>query len=308
MTHRLPIAVLSVILAWASAGYGGIYRWTDADGRVRFGDRPPAEVAADAQELSERYASRVPFSFRILPMGYVMRPDTRVKVEIAVTKIHEILGERLGLSFQTNPSFDIRIFKDRRSYASYGDGPPLGGLASGYYSPGRNEAVTWRQNRFELMLEVITHEANHALMRHHFGDVPPWLNEGLSEYFERMEVFGQAVVIHPNDRWDRTVRERISTGTITPLKDYLALSHVNWQLHNVAGNRSYAQAWSLVYFLMSSPKETRLLAQLLRTLERVGAERFSGAEVIEATFDGGMDAFEVRWRAWALGPKHAHHY
>ncbi|MCG6860813.1 MAG: DUF1570 domain-containing protein [Chromatiaceae bacterium] len=304
----LPI-VLILALGCSLAARGEIYRWTDAGGRSQFGDRPPPESAMDVQALSDRYGEeKTPFSFEIIPVGYDMDPETRVKVEVAVSKIHEILGSRLGLKFRRDPSFTIRIFKDKESYAGYREGPPLAGLASGYYSPARNEAVTWRHHNFEKMLEVITHEANHALIHHRLGEVPPWLNEGLSEYFERMEVFGQAVVIHPNEQWDQVVKQKVRDGSIKPLRDYLGLSQQGWQIHNFRTNDAYAQAWSLIHFLMSTPDGTRLLGHLINTLDRVGAQAFSGAATLDADYEGGLDALETRWLAWVLGPKRSHYY
>jgi len=307
---KVPALAVTLILSlgYALSARAEIYRWTDADGRVQFSDRPPAGGGKDAEEISDRYEQHVPFGFEIIPVDYEMPPDTRGKVEVAVSKIHEILSSRLGLHFPTDPSFKIRIFKDQESYARYADGPPLAGMASGYYMAQRNEAVTWRQHSFEQMLEVITHEATHAILRHRLGDVPPWLNEGLSEYFERMEVFGKAVVIHPNPEWDEAVKQKVRDGSIKPLREYLALSQQGWQLHNFPDNRSYSQAWSLVYFLMSTPEGTGLLGRLLETLDRVGTENFSAADVIDTNFEGGLASLESRWLAWVLGPKQAHHY
>jgi len=308
---KLSAVASTLILSFACAltAWGGIYRWTDAEGRAQFGDRPPLDAGTGAQELSERYRGReIPFRFQIIPVGCDIPPDTRVKVEVAVSKIYEILSSRLGLRFSSDPSFDIRIFKDKESYANYGEGPPLAGLASGYYLPDRNEAVTWRQRSFEEMIQVIAHEATHALMRHRFGKVPPWLNEGLSEYFERMGVFGKAVVIHPNREWDEIVRQKIRDGSIVPLREYLALSQQAWQMHDFPDNGSYAQAWSLIHFLMSTPEGTRLLGRLLDSLDRVGVEDFSAEDIIDAEFDGGLAALQTRWLAWVLGPKKAHHY
>jgi hypothetical protein len=305
MPRRTILPLLILVLC--SSAHGEIYRWTDGQGRVHFGDRPPAESREGAQNLSGSYEGHIPFRFEIIPVDYAMPAETHAKVEVAVAKIHEIYRSRLGLGFPTDPSFDIRIFADEDAFSAYADAP-LKGLASGYFSPERNEAVTWRQRSFEQMLEVITHEANHALLHHAFGEVPPWLNEGISEYFERMEVFGLAVVIHPNPAWDDLIRAKVRDGSIMPLAEYLKLDRRDWQIHNLSGNRSYAQAWSLVYFLMSTPEGTRLLGRILDTLGRTGAKGFSGKEVIESGYEGGLAALETAWRAWALGPKPAHHY
>ncbi|MDX1754578.1 MAG: DUF4124 domain-containing protein [Marinobacter sp.] len=41
--------VVAVLLVWGSAVlvHAGVYKWTDADGRVHFGDRPPASAEAE---------------------------------------------------------------------------------------------------------------------------------------------------------------------------------------------------------------------------------------------------------------------
>jgi hypothetical protein len=302
--HTFP-ALLA--LCWALTAHSGIYRWTDADGRVHFGDRPPAQAQDEARDLSAAYEGRVPFTFEIVPVDYAMPAETRTKVQVAVSKIHEILESRLKLRFRSDPSFTIRIYKDRKGFAAYG-GAALANLVAGYYSPERNEAVTWRQRSFEEMLEVITHEAEHALLHHRFGEVPRWLNEGLAEYVERMQVFGQAVTIPPNSDWDTVVKAQLRDGNLMPLAEYLGLSTREWLAHNVPSNRAYARAWSLVYFMMSNPDGTRLLGHLLADLEAVGADAFSAADLIEAGYPGGLAAFDTAWRAWVFGPKRAHYY
>jgi hypothetical protein len=308
ISRAAALTTLLCLLCWVLIVRGEIYRWTDAEGRTHFGDRPPVELREQAQDLSASLEGHVPFRFEIIPVEYAMPTETHAKVEVAVAKIHHIYRSRLGLRFRTDPSFNIRIFSDQDAFSRYGDGPALKGLASGYFSPARNEAVTWRQRSFAQMLEVITHEANHALLHHAFGPVPPWLNEGLSEYFERMEVFGQAVVIHPNPHWDALIKAKLRDGSITSLADYLGLGQRDWQVHDLSGNRAYAQAWSVVYFLMSSPKGTRLLTRILDELGAHGASDFAPAEVIESGYHGGLPALETAWRAWAMAPKEAHYY
>jgi hypothetical protein len=300
-------ATALLALYWVTMAQGAIYRWTDAEGRVHFSDRPPLEVQQEARDLSAALVEPIPFKVDIIPVDYTMPGETHTKVEIAVAKIHEVLGSRLGLRFRTDPSFAIRIFEDRDSFAGYGH-VAVAHVAAGYYSSERNEAVTWRQQSFEQMLQVITHEASHALLHHRFDDVPPWLNEGLSEYFERMQVFGQAVSIPVNAEWDALIKSQLRDGSITPLTDYVDLDYQDWLARNLPDNRSYAQAWSLVYFMMSTAEGTRLLARLLEGLDSAAAGRFPSAQAIESGYPGGLAAFETAWHAWAFGPKPPHLY
>lgn len=42
--HLLQLLLLSSLLITAGSGFAGIYRWVDTDGRVHFGERPPAQA------------------------------------------------------------------------------------------------------------------------------------------------------------------------------------------------------------------------------------------------------------------------
>ena len=89
------------------------------------------------------------------------------------------------------------------------------------------------------LLEVLTHEASHAIMRHQIGRVPAWINEGLAEYFESMHVFGQTVVVHPNRHWAETVNHRVRSGLL-PLGDYLSMPRDQWYVFNGSDGLAYA--------------------------------------------------------------------
>ncbi len=47
---RALLALLAILAAPASAA-GDVYKWTDAEGRVHFGDRPPADAAAEEVKI-----------------------------------------------------------------------------------------------------------------------------------------------------------------------------------------------------------------------------------------------------------------
>ncbi len=48
---RLEPAIILALCLGTAAGAGEIYRWTDADGNVHFGDRPPDPDRADKVEV-----------------------------------------------------------------------------------------------------------------------------------------------------------------------------------------------------------------------------------------------------------------
>jgi glutaredoxin len=56
--HR-PVLLLLLFLALPAWG-AGVYRWTDADGKVHFGDEPPAQRKAESVELKYNQVGSTP--------------------------------------------------------------------------------------------------------------------------------------------------------------------------------------------------------------------------------------------------------
>lgn len=49
-------AVLAGLVAVSSAAADGVYKWVDEQGKVHYGDRPPADAAANQVEIEDRPA------------------------------------------------------------------------------------------------------------------------------------------------------------------------------------------------------------------------------------------------------------
>ena len=90
----------------------------------------------------------------------------------------------------------------------------MSGTSTGFHSSRENIAAVWHKNDKQLMRTAI-HEAAHVNNWAMLGRTPTWLNEGLAEYLERMNVYGQAVEIEPNRGWLRTLKtEPLSLRTV----------------------------------------------------------------------------------------------
>lgn len=89
------------------------------------------------------------------------------------------------------------------------------------------------------------HQFAHAVIR---GELPPWVNEGIAEYFGESLFTGDAFVtgIIPPYRLKR-VQTEIQTNRFKSIKDMMLLSHQQWNSEMQIEN--YDQAWSMVHFL-----------------------------------------------------------
>ena len=290
-----------------------VYQWVDDKGKVHFGDRPPANARTSANDLSARYESEKPFNVEIIAHDYVLELDVKTKIEVAVAKIFTIYVDGLGLGFDGEAQLKIHIYGNEVAFRNL---TRARGLqvenASGFYSPRENAIYVWRNRSLTRLLAVLTHEASHTIMRYQNGRVAAWINEGLAEYFETMEVFGHTVVVHGNEHAADTVKELLETHRLPSLTEFIALPRSQWYAMNGERGMSYAFGWSLCFYLMSSEQGRATMAALLarhREADFSSAGNELSLNVIEANYPGGIRVLEQRWREWALyGKRVAHRY
>ena len=301
--HKYFIAAF-VCVSFVTA-HAEIYQWVDERGKVHFGDKPPDEVKQAVTDLTERYAIDRDFEVSIVPHDYQMGLDVKTKVTVAVSKIFSIYAADFIMRPDTDARLEIRIYGIEQEFRAL---TRERGLqienASGFYSPRENTIHVWRNRNLDRLLEVLTHEASHTIMQHQIGRVPIWINEGLAEYFETMEVFGQTVVVRPNTHWIATV-DRLLRDGLMPLGDFLSMTREKWYLFNGEGSLAYAVAWSVTFFLMSSEPGIATIHTVLQHHKQGGEEDVNA--LIAAAYPGGFEAFEEAWRYWAMYGKRVPH-
>lgn len=163
----------------------------------------------------------------------------------------------------------VRVCADRKEYFAYG-GP---GGSAGYWSSGDEELVFYDASASKKpdddTLSVLYHEAFHQYIYYSVGNVAPhsWFNEGHGDYYAGAKLRGKKFVIKPF-RWrvpvvkkaivqgerpftevedDKgNVRKQWESKGYTPLKDLVRFSQGQYYSYPSV---SYAQGWSLIYFL-----------------------------------------------------------
>ncbi len=115
------------------------------------------------------------------------------------------------------------------------------------WADGRSRATTRR---------TLQHEGFHQFAFEHFGRrLPAWMNEGLAQYFEDAVLLERGFELGLADP-DRItlIRTALNDGTALPLASLFQLQGSDWHqtLTTDQGRAGllYAQAWSLVYYLI----------------------------------------------------------
>jgi tetratricopeptide (TPR) repeat protein len=141
---------------------------------------------------------------------------------------------------------DYRPFKPKRA-----DGKPEDWVG-GYFQPGEDvNYITVAASQREDNFNIIFHEYVHFLLNTNFGkgEIPPWFNEGLAEYYATFKIADdQKVTLGDLQPQHLDLLQR---NPLMPLKDFFELN--NYSLHQ-NGNHSrsifYAQAWALMHYLI----------------------------------------------------------
>src|SRR5688572_1924823 len=114
-------------------------------------------------------------------VGYAgFSPDLEKSFRDGLTAILAEYRHAFGFEFSADAGPRVIIFNDREDYKRYQKRHSRTYSGTAYYSPARNEIVTWN-DRPEQLLRNLFHEQNHFLLRRQIAEPPRWLNEGLSE-------------------------------------------------------------------------------------------------------------------------------
>jgi hypothetical protein len=135
---------------------------------------------------------------------------------------------------------------------------------------------------------------------HQFADavinanLPPWVNEGLAEYFGEGVFTGDGYVTGAIPQWRlERIRKRLKSNEFKPLIDMMQLPVSDWNSELSLAN--YDQAWSMVQFLAHGDdgKYQRAFSSFLGQLGKGTSAR----KAWENTF-GDTRGFEAAWRAY----------
>lgn len=224
-----------------------------------------------------------------LPLGEAL--DLALELERLYAAFFALLGPELALR-EVCTRMRFQVHADRASY-------PEGAGETGRYDPDSDTVVVDASRGLELL--TWTHEATHQLLsvtafreRGAQGEIPPWVNEGLAEYFATGVVGGPPLAFQAGLPCTRHFRTQAGAQDAHDLKRVLAFSSTDFQ----AGSDQllkYAQSYTLVHFLLHG-EEGRYRQGFLAWLRLVYAGRGSTTE-LEKCLDVEWKPLERAWLA-----------
>jgi hypothetical protein len=282
-----------------------VHRWVDESGKVHFSDKAPVNAQTALYEPKGQ-SRRQFFELAIHYEGERSVPFLKDRMRAQVPRTYELLAPLIGDSRLRQVQLNVRLFKSHRQYQAYAAGFSARlATSGGFYSLKNNEAVTYQHPDDAVTLAVVRHESMHVIVAGLLGDVPPWLNEGLAEYFEELEMQGTQATVRPQAQWLQIAAQSIAHGYPRRLDYYLSLKARAW--YNNQREVHYALGWALVYFLMDSDHGRAALANYLQELADHYCESIDPSAWIDRGYAGGVAELESRFKNWLIVADKAPH-
>ena len=198
----------------------------------------------------------------------------------------------------------VRIFATRADFERYQKetGSSLGESAVGYYSLDRKELVLYDDpNDPQETHDTLYHEGTHLFTHLALGEqayaLPPWILEGIAEYFGASAydpAADELEIGRPSYMRLRAAKRRVKAGQASLRGDLLEADFGNYRSDN------YALGWALIHMLLEATKPGSgkpLYAKgFLRCFEAVAKGENSSAAFERCV--GPIPEFERLWQAY----------
>lgn len=307
-------AVLCMLLLFACAYFPApasaeIHQWTDANGRVHFGDRSPG--GATVKHMPSPATTReLPLDIRIHDEHGVLDASARAQTSAGIQRIFEVYTGMFRLNMRRPVVVDISLFETHTGMQRWASGLdpsaqlPRGVL--GVYLTQYNVIGAWKHSDdINAVIATLLHESSHVIVAQLSPSAPAWLQEGLAQYFEGLDPAADGYIIRPKASASDIIDTWVTRKELVTLQQYFSLDEARWRhlAHARQNPVPYVVAWSVSYFLMSKPVGRQIVGELLQDMEKT--RRAPTRDAIEKRYPGGYALMEYEWFKWAQGEKKA---
>ncbi len=237
--------------------------------------------------------------------GCELSPAVEKGIVFGISLILETYKETFGFHYPNDYKVKVTIFADKDKFLKYRKkqgGPNV--LGYGYYSYKYHETVAYwkgyskKDKDAKIMIGTVFHEANHMILGHNIPWCPVWVNEGLSEYFAGLQVFGKNKRVYLQSNRSSWCKYWLKEGFPIELDEYVTLGYDKWiKFRKKNINAAYTIGYSLVYFLMSSSNTEKVLKELLWEFKKEG-KKANSMKIINEYYPGGFAKLEKQWKEW----------
>ena len=243
---------------------------------------------------------------RFILHGYPLTQSDADKINFVVADLVKRQSAAFGFAADINLQIRIRMFGRAADYYQFastnhgGTGGESSGTGitnlAGYYSPGHNEVVTWRQKDPSYLANNLLHECSHAISHSQYRVLPIWLNEGGAVYFSFPLLLRDASDTRQlNSRWAR-MKKYLDEGSLPDIARFVNLDPKEFRA--LPQDQAYVVSWSLFQLLMSKPENRKAMSEMMQRLQKSGTSPADCATLLDELYPGGVAKMERDWREW----------
>ncbi|MDC0178024.1 hypothetical protein OAJ14_07760 [Polaribacter sp.] len=232
------------------------------------------------------------FSFNCISQTLILdevKCKVRKNEKKAIEEMIELQSDYYKALFKIKvKTIRIKVFGRLKAFKKVRDSISSGRIASetGFYS---HSTKTIYVHKYYDYIRVIFHEINHAIIGQIIRRTPPWINEGMAEFFETFSINKNGLSMRlQNSKLERT-RKWILEKKIN-LRDLLNYSHREWHKKNTKpSGYSYSVSYSFICYLhFKHPKSINSILKNLKagknSLEAIEIASKKRIEQIENDF------------------------
>ena len=278
--------------------FGGVYSWVDEAGIANFSSTPPSK----GEFKLINYAGEKVYDYFKLTLNTESLPyDFNQKLTLKLKKLFELYGKLLDRSSLKKIDVNIQIYESMLAFEQIKakNNMPIGNNTAGFYSHATNQAYMLLTNNGATM-RTATHEATHAINRGIIGYTPKWLNEGLAEYSEYIEIQAKNSNVYPHKSW---TKNRVMTEELLPLSVLLAANNNDWD--SELRRKLYATSWAFIYFMMDNQQRKTMLAQVIKNEQQNLCDIIS-VEQVENVIGIPIKTLQQHFNYWAKSTLKVH--
>lgn len=266
------------------------WSWQDDEGVANFGDAPPEGVNGTATVLR---AGNAEYYVTLDAVDTVLPAYFEGRLNAAAKRIYDQWRDWLGDEALVRSHVNLRFFGNEQDFLELWGKPGGAWSPLGFYRIRNNEAVILTfPGRHRSTLSTAFHEMSHLITAWHLGPSAPWLNEGLAEYFETMDVRWQEGRFSRNRTHLQLLRE---LGPL-PIATLTTIASGDWT--EADAEHRYASAWALVAFLQDSAHGREVLTDILRQTHKQRCAVPVDAAPLLAGYRGGVAGLEADLHTW----------
>lgn len=200
----------------------------------------------------------------------------------------------IGEQALEKPSIKLRFLGDAQQFQEiYGKPNGEQWTTTGFYRTRSNEVLILHTPPYrDQALGNAFHEVSHLITAWQLGATPPWLNEGLAEYYETLDVTPGSNDFLSSAAHLALLKTRGSLG----IQEITQLTQLEWMQRDA--ERRYASAWALTAFLMASEEGTKTLARVIKHAYTQRCAARPDLTKVLGTYPGGLSALESHWMSW----------